>query len=65
MNKKPLPDERTPEEHELGVTKKPEPDFKTIEVDAGTSSAIHELELDAALEAEVQPENQPLEARDA
>ena len=65
MNQNPLPDERTPEEQALGVTKKPEPDFETVEVDAGTSSAIHELELDEAMEAEVQPENQPLEERNA
>ncbi|MDB5389916.1 MAG: hypothetical protein JWM11_5562 [Planctomycetaceae bacterium] len=55
MNQNPLPDERTPEEHALGVTKKSEPDADTVEVDAGTSSAIHELELEEAIKEDVLP----------
>lgn len=40
-------DNRTPEERELGVLNEPQPAAGTVEVDAGTSSAIHELEVEA------------------
>lgn len=60
-----MPDNRTPEERELGILSEPRPDYDTVEVDAGTSSAVHEIELDEAMEEEVAPENQPLEERDA
>ena len=40
-------DNRTPEERELGVLNEPQPPADTVEVDAGTSSAIHEVEVEA------------------
>ncbi|MDB5337978.1 MAG: hypothetical protein JWN70_3597 [Planctomycetaceae bacterium] len=40
-------DNRTPEERELGVLNEPQPAADTVEVDAGTSSAIHEVEVEA------------------
>ena len=58
-------DHRTPEEKEAGVLNEPQPDYDTPQVDAGTSSAVHEIDLDEAMEEEIQPENQPLEERDA
>lgn len=58
-------DKRTPEEKEAGVLNEPQPDDDIVQVDAGTSSAVHEIELEETMEEEVQPENQPLEERDA
>lgn len=62
-------DERTPEERDLGIINEPQPDADTVEVDAGTSSAIHELELEAEGDFlsphDIAAENLPLEERDA
>ncbi len=54
---------------EVGIHIDPEPKSDTVEVDEGTSSVVHELELEAEAEPfniePVAPENMPLEERDA
>lgn len=76
MADNPIPDER-----DRSLRNMPQPDYDAVDVDAGTSSAIHEIELEeamdevfieagddalhATLNEEPQPENMPLEERDA
>jgi hypothetical protein len=59
-----MPDtKRQPDEGEQQPANEPQPDDETVKVDAGTSSAIHELDLEAAQEeaeaGEGAPANEP------
>lgn len=64
-----MPDVRPLTAQEVGIHIDPEPQSDTIEVDAGTSSAVHELDLEGEAESvpetPIAPENMPLEERDA
>ena len=61
--------ETPPKQWEHDLREEPQPQVETVEVDAGTSSAVHELELEGEAESvtaqPVAPENMPLEERDA
>jgi hypothetical protein len=57
--------ERTPGDGDPEIIDEPQPTDETVQVEAGTSSAVHQQEMDDLEADEVSPENQPLEERDA